>query len=320
MDLRDVISNELNPPRRAARRVRTVTNVSELRRRNPLRRDPSRTLLIRRHFMREIARRMRDLKKDLWEFLVTEDELGLGKRKLGLKLNERRYEFLTSDRKLAAFNDWLQTAIDSKVLGVAQGENAWTAKYISSAWRQGLNRAYIQGRASKLSKSADFMAGSKAEFLRSAFNQPELASKVRLLGTRTFNGMEGLTRQMKADLNRILADGIVNGRAPRKVAKDMMDRIDGLTRSRANTIARTEIIHAQAEGQLDGLEALGVEEVTAEVEWSDSGDELVCPKCSKMSGRTFTIDEARGMIPLHPNCRCSWIPVEPRPAKRKGRR
>jgi SPP1 gp7 family putative phage head morphogenesis protein len=302
--------------------------------------DPSRTVLIRRQFEAEVKRRLRELKREIEAFLVTEDELGLqehrgyklnwSKREVNLCLkllhgdnfaaNARRYEFLTNDRKLETFNEWLQTMIDGKVLGVGRGENAWTAKYITSAYRQGINRAYIQGYSTKLSKQVDFLTGTtRAQFLRSTFNQPELASKVRLLGTRTFNGMEGFTRSMKSDLNRILADGLVNGRSARKIARDMYQRIDGLTKSRALTIARTEVIHAQAEGQLDGLQALGIESVTAEVEWSTAGDELVCPRCAAMNGKEYTIDEARGLIPLHPNCRCAWIPVEPKLPKQKSK-
>jgi len=29
-----------------------------------------------------------------------------------------------------------------------------------------------------------------------------------------------------------------------------------------------------------------------------------------MEGEVFTVEEAHGMIPLHPNCRCTWIPAE----------
>ena len=28
-----------------------------------------------------------------------------------------------------------------------------------------------------------------------------------------------------------------------------------------------------------------------------------------LNGREFPVDEARGVIPVHPNCRCVWVPV-----------
>jgi len=52
-----------------------------------------------------------------------------------------------------------------------------------------------------------------------------------------------------------------------------------------------------------------VSKVKKEVELSTAGDERVCATCEGLEGETYTIDEARGVIPLHPLCRCSWIPV-----------
>jgi hypothetical protein len=75
-------------------------------------------------------------------------------------------------------------------------------------------------------------------------------------------------------------------------------------------IARTEIINAHAEGQLDSFDMLGVEEVGVVAEWATAGDDRVCEECASIEGELFTVDEARGMIPLHPNCRCAWIPAE----------
>ena len=44
-------------------------------------------------------------------------------------------------------------------------------------------------------------------------------------------------------------------------------------------------------------------------EWTTAGDERVCPECGGWEGIKMTIEEARGMIPLHPNCRCDWLPA-----------
>jgi SPP1 gp7 family putative phage head morphogenesis protein len=78
---------------------------------------------------------------------------------------------------------------------------------------------------------------------------------------------------------------------------------------RAKTLSRTEIIRSHAEGQLDGLEKLGVAQVGVDVEWSTAGDNHVCPMCKPLDGIVLTLQEARGMIPRHPNCRCSFKPA-----------
>jgi len=141
-------------------------------------------------------------------------------------------------------------------------------------------------------------------------------SKVRLLGTRSWQGLKGITDAMGLDLNRILAEGMVDGRGAVQIAKDMMKQV-GFSRSRAMTFARTEIINAHAEGQLDAFGKLGIEELGVMAEWSTAGDDRVCERCFGMEGQTFDIKEARGLIPLHPNCRCSWIPSDPRKSKPK---
>lgn len=280
--------------------------------------DPSRTSLIRRQFLAETKRRIADFKRELYQFLVTDDSFDLNPTEPGLKLHAKKeYRFRTSSQKMDAFNDWLTRMIEGKVLGIEKGANAWTTKYIDSAYKKGIVRSYTTVRKVDLSKPMGFYDGARTEFLRSTFGAAESADKVRFLATRTFNGMKGFTDAMKADLNRILADGMVNGKGARAIAKDMVDRIDGLSRKRALVIARTEVIAAHAQGQLDAFKQLGIEEVGAEVEWSTAGDDHVCELCSEMEGKVFTLDEAEGKIPLHPNCRCAWIPyVGKKTAKR----
>jgi SPP1 gp7 family putative phage head morphogenesis protein len=83
----------------------------------------------------------------------------------------------------------------------------------------------------------------------------------------------------------------------------------GITRRRALVLARTEIIAAHAEGQLDAFEAMNIEKVGVMAEWSTAGDDLVCAKCEPLEGAIMTVKEARGLLPRHPNCRCAWIPA-----------
>jgi hypothetical protein len=61
-------------------------------------------------------------------------------------------------------------------------------------------------------------------------------------------------------------------------------------------------IHAHAEGQLDAFDRLGIKDLGIQAEWSTAGDERVCPLCQGYEGKIMPISEARGMIPLHPNC------------------
>lgn len=68
-------------------------------------------------------------------------------------------------------------------------------------------------------------------------------------------------------------------------------------RKRSETIARTESSRTNAEGSLDVYEAEGVKVEWIAVQTNDFDPEF----CQDNHGKVFTIQEARGMIPVHPN-------------------
>lgn len=278
--------------------------------------DPSRTLTLRRDYIRAFSSRFKRLASKVVEFVEDLDSFGLGPspepvRSLLKNADRRKYAFETSPAKLARFREWFQEQVDEGVLELVDGadpERPWTSTYVTSGYKRGILRAFEDVRREALAESSDVYRGSKLEFLRSSFSAETAVGKIELLGTRSWEKLKGITADMGAEMNRILAQGIADGRSPRDVARDMRRGIEQIDRVRAARLARTEIIHAHAEGQLDGLERLGVDEVVAEVEWLTAKDSRVCPRCSGMNGKVMLIAEARGMIPLHPNCRCAWKP------------
>jgi len=94
--------------------------------------------------------------------------------------------------------------------------------------------------------------------------------------------------------------------------KEYLDKFnkyyDRLQKERCELIARTEANRSVNEGYLDSLEGTEYEEV----EISSAFD--ACDECLDMAGHKYTRDEARGLLPKHPRCRCHWIVV---PEKRK---
>lgn len=88
---------------------------------------------------------------------------------------------------------------------------------------------------------------------------------------------------------------------------------DGHTRnvsreSAAELIARSEANRAYNEGNLDALEQAGLDKVVFLL----SAD--ACPECRAVSdsipgekvGKTLDLGEARNLLPVHPNCRCTF--------------
>lgn len=81
--------------------------------------------------------------------------------------------------------------------------------------------------------------------------------------------------------------------------------------ARANSIAVTETTRAFASGQEEAYRAEGIEEWT----WQTNRDELVCPYCGRVHGKTIKIGSPFGYDrkgkpvtkpPFHPRCRC-WV-------------
>jgi len=277
--------------------------------------DPSRTKTIRNTYQRDIRKRVNTLKKNLKQWLVVEDELAL-KPRPQFKFNARQYEFATDPAKLEAFKQWLTTQINDGILE-SSSATPWNATYVDSAYRKGVVRAYTDVRKEALAENLPFYEGTKAQFLATAFAAPETVSKLQLIYMRNYDALVGFTNEMATQASRILATGLSNGYGPARIAREMTKQIDSLTRKRANTIARTEVIYAHAEGQLDGFERLGIKEVGILAEWVTAGDDRVCARCAANAGQVYTIEEARGLIPLHPNCRCAWAPAS-QFAKRKA--
>ena len=304
------------------------------RRVNPLRLDPTRTSMLRNQFQAEMRKRFGKLRRDIIQLVDTEDCFGLRANEKagtfslptkGLRTADTRtspldavfntrWRFDTDDAKLDAYHNWLTEQVKSGVLEVSPGLEAapWTDTYIKSSYKKGVIRAYTDTHAEKIAAgggSFDFIQGGQAAFLDQAFNSPIAQGKLKLLQTRTFSQLKGVSAQMDTEMSRILADGIAHGKGPRELARELTKSVDGLEKKRALVIARTEIVHAHNEGQLDAFEAMNVEGVGVMAEWSTAHDGEVCEQCAPMEGVVLTIKEAQGMLPRHPNCRCAWIPA-----------
>lgn len=138
------------------------------------------------------------------------------------------------------------------------------------------------------------------------------------------------TRYARAVVRRegVLYDQFVKaGMSPKRAATRAAQQADRyaakLTRARARTIARTEIMTASNYGQLEGYRnamesglitnaATGKYMVTKE--WITATDERVCPVCGPLHEKQVDWAEPfpNGVMipPAHPNCRCSYNVID----------
>jgi len=96
---------------------------------------------------------------------------------------------------------------------------------------------------------------------------------------------------------RLLAEGVVAQKAATQA-----ERYAGrLHRRRTMTIARTETAFALSEGQRQGYKQMGVKKLQR-VEAP-----TCCDICADYDGHVYTIAEASGILPEHPNCGGTWV-------------
>jgi len=276
---------------------------------NPKRIDPTRTGLIRRKWAGEFRRRLDTLRRDVYRELLS----GSYDVRSGEGYLTTNFIFGTVSDALKRFREWLDSRLTDLILdvaGVLNNQGQWVDGYVETSYFRGSETAaqnYLQkstGKTPTIPQIEPWLRG------------PVALDKVRILKARNYEELKGVSQTISKDLGNILADGIVKGDSPRTVARTMSKQIQTITKKRAVTIARTETIRAHAEGQLTALKQLGVTELKVEVEFTATMvsfdppvfEKRVCPKCRALQGKVFEVDKSSGIIPVHPNCRCAWVP------------
>lgn len=236
--------------------------------------------------------------------LVKNDVLGLKKPIQGLIRDEApppfKFAFARSPDKVALFMDWLRGEQQQIIMDTVQGQeqSAWFSVYIQAANEKGLRDV-----RARLNKAGANVASSWVQRL---MQSPAYGDRAALAYTRVYSDLKGITETMDQQISGILSRGLASGTAPAQMAREIASRVDKIGITRARTLARTEVISAHAEATLNGYEDAGIEGVEVMAEFSTAGDSSVCPECEKLEGKTYTISQARGLIPVHPNCRCTY--------------
>lgn len=286
-----------------------------------LRSDPTRSLVLRKRYMADMFKRFNNLAGLVRKSIVKNDALGLTNRLTLLSkrptafvaqpAQPKQFDFPLDSNKINGFMAWLNDAINSDILEVIEFEGGqvtqhgeWQNKYITAAYGKGITQAdaFLRQVGIEVPETP----------LSLILSLPVHADQLRMLHTRNFEDLQGITTQMSRAIARELADGLSAGLNPLKIASNINDRIRAIGLARARTLARTEIVRAHAEATLNRYEQFGLDTVEGFVEFATAGDNKVCVKCEALEGKKFKIKDARGIIPVHPNCRCTWLPVIPR--------
>ena len=108
---------------------------------------------------------------------------------------------------------------------------------------------------------------------------------------------------MKTELRKIAVESYNNKLAPKETAQVMADKIDVISKTRAECIARTETMRAANLSNLVAARENGAKSYTV------TRDPNACEHCVEVYGEEddiiFDIDDTDNFPPYHPNCRCT---------------
>jgi SPP1 gp7 family putative phage head morphogenesis protein len=301
------------------------------------RRDPTKTLTLRNAFSSAMGSRFKRLYKLIRTGVIDNDCFGLKTKETRFKITAfqaakppgyHAFDYPLSADKVTAFMEWLKQAVADGILEVELYEqigdainDAWTNVYIKQAYERGI----LRGRQELEIAGFDVPSIAETGGLAASFAYPMHADRAGLIFLRTFTDLKGITDAMGSQISKILAQGITEGKHPEELARLLIRTMSGPdgdlgitdvlgryipAERRAKMLARTEIIRAHHVATIQEYENWGVLGVKVKAEFQTAGDEIVCPICLALEGKIYTLDEARGMVPKHPNCRCIMLPVD----------
>lgn len=119
--------------------------------------------------------------------------------------------------------------------------------------------------------------------------------------------------QLQERIKREIASGVLRGEGYRALSNRIKLGFDNITNKEAETLTRTYVQSANV-GAMDAVYNANRDVVKGR-EWSSvmepgykTDGRGTCPRCAALDGEVFTAG-TRPQMPLHPNCRCVWLPV-----------
>ncbi|MCR6515308.1 minor capsid protein [Clostridium sp. LY3-2] len=111
------------------------------------------------------------------------------------------------------------------------------------------------------------------------------------------------TKVLAMNMNEILTTGLQQGKTVTEMVIQLNNRMNnGFNES--HRLVRTETMHYLNESSFKAYEDAGCKEVQL---WAAS-DERTCPRCGVKHGNIYRMKD-RPSLPLHANCRCTYLPV-----------
>lgn len=160
---------------------------------------------------------------------------------------------------------------------------------------QGRTMEELQRQAGILGKTIKNNAAKANAIVNSSFHNATFSDRIWLYQDL-----------LKNDLNGLLQSGLIQGKNPRLLARDIKKKFDVSTYN-AESLMRTELARVQTEAQKQSFERNGF----TEYEFIVNGG--CCDICAALSGKHFKVAKmmpGENAPPMHPHCRCSTAAYE----------
>lgn len=171
-------------------------------------------------------------------------------------------------------------------------------------------RGAAQEHANLSAQSPVYRAGRQT--LQQITGSEPFILRMSLLAAREFEEMQGLAGSVKADMARVLTDGMARGQNPRTIARTLQEQT-GINARRANKIARTEIGAALRRARLDEADDARKEFNLVSLEMHQSAlSPTTRATHAARHGNLYTTDQQRDWWSEDGNainCKCSSITV-----------
>lgn len=280
-------------------------------------RNPTKTRTIENNWMRDINRRWRQFTKDA----ITE----LRRMNDGDVIANQESPFTFDMSMVRTYMAFYNQRILDLLLGTTEPPN-WQAEYQLQAYQRGVERARAQlisqgaslaPTAAEVSAAQGFGVFTATPSLGVGFATAQMApihsDALEFLFSRSYESLNGWTDALARETRQILVDAVEQGQGITTVTKNITDRI-GVSRSRAQTIARTEIVQALQRGEIEETDR-SADEIGEELmmTWQSA---LLVGRTRELHwqwhGDVITTKEARRRIGVSPwNCVCNLLATIP---------
>ena len=274
---------------------------------------PTNTFSVQQTFAERLRGALARINARIREAVEEGDAFNLKTEALADDVPEEVFETDSRRAAVSGFLAWLREQLDTEFLGIVGPDRN---EFIRQAYATGLRNANTD--LSEL--DVGFTTPEVSELL----DAPIHRSALQTLYTRTYENLVSVRDDVAQAVRDTLIDGFVEGESPRTIARSLTDRVDSIGKHRATLIARSEIINAHSEAQLNryqnASDETGVDVGVRHGEWQTAGDDRVCAFCQALNGSVFTISEMRNETftlgsqtfrlrpPAHPMGRCRILP------------